>query len=263
MNFSHHSILVSCLLFQFYCFIYLWAAHKQYVHRVFYSYYATKKSVAEKKARYIRARKLSRKKRAIWTKKGRTDLWWKNMFDGVTPDDEWKRNFRMSKERFFQLCEELRPYISEGINTPNYRSLSREKKLAITLYYLKDTGSIWMTANAFGVHQCTVSKIVLAVCNAICIHLCPIYLHLPQTVVEMRKKVAEFETRFGMTQAFGCIDGTHIPKDRWLILKITSIINSFSPLMFKLFVIQMAYSWMLTAGGLAASMMQKYFQTHS
>ncbi|XP_046858633.1 protein ALP1-like [Xenia sp. Carnegie-2017] len=139
------------------------------------------------------------------------------MFDGVTPDDEWKRNFRMSKERFFQLCEELRPYISEGINTPNYRSLSREKKLAITLYYLKDTGSIWMTANAFGVHQCTVSKIVLAVCNAICIHLCPIYLHLPQTVVQMRKKVAEFETRFGITQAFGCIDGTHIPIQRPLV----------------------------------------------
>ena len=27
----------------------------------------------------------------------------------------------------------------------------------------------------------------------------------------MRKTVAEFESKFGMTQAFGCIDGTHVP----------------------------------------------------
>ncbi|XP_065651012.1 uncharacterized protein LOC136079217 [Hydra vulgaris] len=27
----------------------------------------------------------------------------------------------------------------------------------------------------------------------------------------MRNKVSEFESKFGMTQAFGCIDGTHIP----------------------------------------------------
>jgi len=27
----------------------------------------------------------------------------------------------------------------------------------------------------------------------------------------MHRKVSEFELKFGMTQAFGCIDGTHIP----------------------------------------------------
>jgi len=31
---------------------------------------------------------------------------------------------------------------------------------------------------------------------------------------EMRQKVAEFESKFGMPQAFGCIDGTHIPLKR-------------------------------------------------
>ena len=34
------------------------------------------------------------------------------------------------------------------------------RKLAMVLYYLKDTGSLWMTTNALGVHQCTVSKIL-------------------------------------------------------------------------------------------------------
>ena len=34
--------------------------------------------------------------------------------------------------------------------------------------------------------------------------------NFPQNDDAMRKKVAEFEAKFGMTQAFGCIDGTHI-----------------------------------------------------
>ncbi|XP_028413101.1 putative nuclease HARBI1 [Dendronephthya gigantea] len=68
-----------------------------------------------------------------------------------------------------------------------------------------------MTANAFGIHQCTVSKIILEACTAISNHLSPKYIHLPQTEDEIKAKVAEFEARFGMVQAFGSIDGTHIP----------------------------------------------------
>ena len=30
----------------------------------------------------------------------------------------------------------------------------------------------------------------------------------------MQRKVSEFETRFGMTQAYGCIHGTHLPLKR-------------------------------------------------
>jgi len=35
------------------------------------------------------------------------------------------------------------------------------------MYYLKDTGSMWMTANTLGIHQVTVSKVVVEVCSAI------------------------------------------------------------------------------------------------
>ena len=34
-------------------------------------------------------------------------------------------------------------------------------------------------------------------------------MYLPRNQDEMREK-AEFEAKFGMRQAFGCIDGTHI-----------------------------------------------------
>ena len=67
-----------------------------------------------------------------------------------------------------------------------------------------------MTANAFGVYQCTVSKILLEVCQAINQIVRPRYLHLPQNKDKMREIVSTFEAKFGVSQVFGCIDGTHI-----------------------------------------------------
>ena len=49
------------------------------------------------------------------------------------------------------LVEELRPFISADPRSPNRTALTAEKKLALTLYYLQDMGSLSMTANSFGV----------------------------------------------------------------------------------------------------------------
>ena len=155
--------------------------------------------------------RLMRMPRSVWYKTGRTDQWWVNMIDNSLPDEEWKKNFRLSRTQFFTLLEELRPYISPKPNSPNYRSLRARKKLAITLYYLKDTGSLRMTANSFGIHVSTASKTIHYVCKAISQVLGPKYLKLPKNTSEMQKKISEFEIMFGMPQAFGCIDGTHIP----------------------------------------------------
>lgn len=57
------------------------------------------------------------------------------------------------------------------------------------------------------------------VCTAISKHFSSKYVHLPQTENEMRTKFTQFETKFGMVLAFGCIDGTHIHVQR-------SIVNS-------------------------------------
>ena len=68
-----------------------------------------------------------------------------------------------------------------------------------------------MTANTFGIHQSTTSKVIMEVCEAIVTHLVPKYITLPKTREEMTSKVSQFELKFGMLQAYGCIDGTHIP----------------------------------------------------
>ena len=109
------------------------------------------------------------------------------------------------------MTDELEPYISPSLLSPNHRVLNADKKLALTLYYLKDTGSLIMTANNIGVAINTTSPVIYEVCLAICQNLGPQYICLPKTREGMREKVSEFEAKFGMIQAFGCIDGTHIP----------------------------------------------------
>lgn len=103
----------------------------------------------------------------------------------------------MTREEFFKLVHELRPYISPDKSLPNYRALTVEKKLAVALYYLKDTGSLAMTANTFGIAICTTSRVIFQVCQTISSVLGPKYLRLPKTTSEMRQKVSEFKAKFG------------------------------------------------------------------
>ena len=58
--------------------------------------------------------------------------------DQVVPE-EWKENFRMSKENFVRLCEQIRPFI-EKESTHMREPISVEKQIAVTLYYLMDEG---------------------------------------------------------------------------------------------------------------------------
>ena len=92
-----------------------------------------------------------------------------------------KEIFGCQKNVFFEILDEVKTLLDPRPNFPNYRFLLVEKKLAITLSYLKDTGSLWMTANTFGIHQFTVSKTIVEVCKAINAILGPDYLHLPRS----------------------------------------------------------------------------------
>ena len=102
------------------------------------------------------------KKRNIWVENGRTDQWWNDIMLGGDIPDQWWKKIRMKKESFLKLADEIRDLRSIPIH--KYTELStfyhQKNNLAITLYYPKDKGSLWMTANTFGVHACTVSKTV-------------------------------------------------------------------------------------------------------
>ena len=80
-----------------------------------------------------------------------------------------------------------------------------------------------MVANTFRVAVNTVSIIVYKVCHILTVKVGPRVLHLPKTEQEMRSLINEMERKYGLPQAFGCVDGTYIaisqplenPHDYW------------------------------------------------
>ena len=89
---------------------------------------------------YRRKIRKIRRKRRWWVAPGRTDNWWIRMTSGEAPPEEWNKNFRMSRENFVELVNELRPFITPDPNSPRL-GLDPEKRLAVCLYYLKDTAT--------------------------------------------------------------------------------------------------------------------------
>ncbi len=121
-----------------------------------------------------------RNQRRFWIRPGRTSAWWQNFIDDIVVPEEWRENFRMSKENFFKLCDEIRPYLIKQ-RTAMREPLSVEKQVAVTLYYLADEGRYRKVGNAFGISRSTVSVVLQKVCNVITRSLGPKYIKLPTT----------------------------------------------------------------------------------
>lgn len=72
----------------------------------------------------------------------------------------------MTRAVFMSMADELRYFMEPRDDCPRAGDVSSvEKQLAMTLYYLKDQGSLRMTANAFGMVTCTLSVVLHKVCT--------------------------------------------------------------------------------------------------
>ena len=151
----------------------------------------------------------ARRSRRFWITPGRTSKWWQNFVDNVVLAEEWKENFRLSKDNFLQLCSLLRPFI-ERKATPARAPVDVERQVALTLYYLSDEGRLRKTANAFGLARSTVSVVIRRVTHAITTHLGPQYITVPSTEAAVNSHVRRLFNAFAVPQCLGAIDGTHI-----------------------------------------------------
>ena len=97
--------------------------------------------------------------------------------------------------QFFSLCNQLRQHI--------------ERKTTVIREPV-DEGRIRKTANSFGLSRSSVSIIIRRVCCAICNHLGPRYIRLPQTADEVKEKTENFLKTFHFPQCLGAVDGTHV-----------------------------------------------------
>ena len=155
--------------------------------------------------------RIIRRKKSVWVKPGRTDRWWQNLISGKLAEEEWKKNLRMAKHDFHKLVDLIKPFAVERSTRVRKDTIDLSKRVAITLYYLKDQGSMQMTANTFGVARCTVGQIVKEICTILSKHLGPKMIQFPVTKEEVLEGTTNFHKAFGFPQVIGCIDGTHIP----------------------------------------------------
>ena len=59
-------------------------------------------------------------------------MWWDNLVDGVMIEEEWHKNFQMSRVSLLSVSELLRPHI-EGQGTIMRSPVDVVKKVACTL----------------------------------------------------------------------------------------------------------------------------------
>ena len=63
---------------------------------------------------FLEKKNVKEKKMRILILPGRTKQWWLEFLTDEVVADEWKENFRMSKQSLLVLSEELRHYISKN-----------------------------------------------------------------------------------------------------------------------------------------------------
>ena len=174
-----------------------------YVHGIYDPYYGT-----EIKGQRLGTKSV-RKKRSLWKVPGRTEQWWLALNSGVSPPEVRKKRFRVTREDFLELDEMIRPYSRERSKRVRQNIITLEKRVAMTLHYLKDQALVVMAANVFG---CSISFTCNAVKEVCCIlskNIAPCMIKYPSCKAEVEKANREFLQKFGLPRVLECIDGTH------------------------------------------------------
>ena len=96
----------------------------------------------------------------------RCSLWWDYVAMETFSDHDWIQNFRMRKETFLYICDQLRPFIQHE-DTQLRKAVCVEKRLAITLWCLATPSEYRTIGHLFGVAWCTVCIIVHETVEAI------------------------------------------------------------------------------------------------
>lgn len=148
------------------------------------------------------------RERALWSK-ARSSDWWDRIVNQTFDDNNWRENFRMSRATFLYICNELRGRLQRK-DTVMRRSISVEKRVAITLWKLATNNNYRSIAHLFGVSKAMVCINVQEVCQSIVEILMPQYIKIPEGE-RLKETISIFESKWGFPQCDGAVDGSHIP----------------------------------------------------
>lgn len=146
--------------------------------------------------------------RRLWVK-DRSKAWWDECNSPDFPEEDFKKAFRMGKETFDMICEELNSVIAKE-DTTLRNAIPVRQRVAVCLWRLATGDPLRLVSKRFGLGISTCHKLVLEVCSAIRTVLMPKYLQWPEESA-LRKMKDAFESVSGIPNVVGSMYTTHIP----------------------------------------------------
>ncbi|XP_023640835.1 protein ALP1-like [Capsella rubella] len=146
--------------------------------------------------------------RRLWVKERTTD-WWDRVSRPDFPEDEFRREFRMSKSTFNLICEELDTTVTKK-NTMLRDAIPAPKRVGVCVWRLATGAPLRHVSERFGLGISTCHKLVIEVCRAIYDVLMPKYLRWPSDS-EINSTKSKFESIHKIPNVVGSIYTTHIP----------------------------------------------------
>jgi len=148
--------------------------------------------------------------RKIWMK-NRSKDWWKRIVNQHYKEDDWLESFRMEKNTFMWLCDQLKDTLAPSVYQLGFREpVSVEKQVAVCLYFLSSCCEYRVLDNVFDIHKSTVWKCVHKVVDAVNAELMHQWIVMPNND-ECEQIAASFEEKTNIPQLIGAIDGSYIP----------------------------------------------------
>jgi hypothetical protein len=146
--------------------------------------------------------------RRLWVK-NRSKAWWDQCNSPEFPEDEFRKAFRMGKDTFEMICNELSSVVAKE-NTMLRDAVPVRQRVAVCIWRLATGEPLRLVSKRFGLGISTCHKLVLEVCSAIRTVLMPRYLQWPDE--DLGKKIKdEFEFMSGIPNVIGSMYTTHIP----------------------------------------------------
>nr|GLL17229.1 uncharacterized protein LOC109185018 [Ipomoea trifida] len=146
--------------------------------------------------------------RRLWVK-NRSQDWWDQCNSADFPEEEFKKAFRMGKDTFEMICNELSSVVAKE-NTMLRDAVPVRQRVAVCIWRLATGEPLRLVSKKFGLGISTCHKLVLEVCTAIKTVLMPKYLQWPDEE-KMRSIKDEYEAKSGIKNVVGSMYTTHIP----------------------------------------------------
>ncbi|XP_047143521.2 uncharacterized protein LOC105848670 isoform X3 [Hydra vulgaris] len=146
--------------------------------------------------------------RKVWVRP-KSSQWFNEIFTQME-ECEFKEHFRVNRNTFNFLVNELHPHLGKTTTTMR-EPISVVKRVAVALHYLASCKEYRVVSSLFGIGKSTANLIVHEFINAVNDILLPKYVKFPLSVENLNKHSRDFEAILGFPQCVGAVDGCHIP----------------------------------------------------